>query len=37
MGYAIIDFTLQVIGQLPLLEAHGALAVYGFRKVWSYN
>jgi hypothetical protein len=37
MGYAILDFTLQVVGQMSIFEVHGALKVYGFRKVWSYD
>jgi hypothetical protein len=37
MTYAMFDFTIQIIGQLPIFEVHGALKVYGFRKVWSYD
>ena len=37
MGYAVLDFTLQIICQLPIFELHKAFTHIGFRKVWAYD
>ena len=35
--YGILDYTVQIIGQLPIFEVHGNLEALGFRKIWSWD
>ena len=35
--YACIDFTLQIISQMPLIRYDPRMEIIGFRKVWSEN
>lgn len=35
--YGVLDFTVQILGQLPVFEVHGGLKSLGFRKIWSWD
>jgi len=35
--YGIMDYSLQVIGQLPVIELHENMRYLGFRKIWGYD
>jgi hypothetical protein len=37
MGFAILDFTVQIVCQLPMIELHKVYTNIGLRKIWSYD
>jgi len=37
MYYAVLDFSLQIISQLPIIPEQERFRDFGFRKIWSQD
>jgi hypothetical protein len=37
LTYSILDFTSQIIAQMPMIHPYDSFRYIGFRKIWKYD